>query len=77
MFAVAGWLGLAALSGCKQGVLDPKGPIATAQLQILYDSTGIMLAIVIPTIIATLGVAFGRSSRNRAGSSCSSGQSRS
>jgi cytochrome o ubiquinol oxidase subunit II len=67
MFAVAGSLGLAALAGCKQGVLDPKGPIAFAQLQILYDSTGIMLAIVIPTIIATLGVAFWfRASNQRA-----------
>jgi cytochrome o ubiquinol oxidase subunit 2 len=58
LFAAAGWIGLAVLAGCKQGVLDPKGPIAFAERQILYDSTGIMLAIVIPTILATLGVAF-------------------
>jgi cytochrome o ubiquinol oxidase subunit 2 len=48
---------LATLAGCKAGVLDPKGPIALAELQIFYDSLGIMLAIVIPTIVATLGVA--------------------
>ena len=46
------------LSGCTDGVLDPKGPISVAERQILFNSLGIMLAIVIPTILATLGVAF-------------------
>src|ERR1700754_3888378 len=65
LFAAAGCIGLAALAGCKQGVLDPQGPIAFAELQILYDSTGIMLAIVVPTIVATLGVAFWFRASNR------------
>jgi cytochrome o ubiquinol oxidase subunit 2 len=57
----------AALSGCTEGVLDPKGPIAEAERQILLNSLGIMLAIVIPTIVATLGVAYWfRSSNTRA-----------
>jgi cytochrome o ubiquinol oxidase subunit 2 len=57
----------AALGGCSEGVLDPKGPIAFAEKMILFDSLGIMLAIVIPTIVATLGVAFWfRSSNTRA-----------
>src|SRR6266478_5953922 len=57
----------AMLSGCNEGVLDPKGPIATAERQILFNSLGIMLAIVIPTILATLGVAYWfRSSNKRA-----------
>jgi cytochrome o ubiquinol oxidase subunit 2 len=57
----------AALGGCSEGVLDPKGPIASAEKMILFDSLGIMLAIVIPTIVATLGVAFWfRSSNTRA-----------
>jgi cytochrome o ubiquinol oxidase subunit II len=47
------------------GVLDPKGPIADAELQILANSLGIMLAIVIPTILATLAVAFWFRSSNR------------
>ena len=47
----------AALSGCTEGVLDPKGPIASAERLIMLNSLGIMLAIVIPTILATLGVA--------------------
>ncbi|HEV3009111.1 MAG TPA: cytochrome ubiquinol oxidase subunit II, partial [Burkholderiales bacterium] len=50
-------IGLAALAGCTGGVLDPKGPIAAAERQILFNSLGIMLAIVVPTILATLGVA--------------------
>src|SRR6267154_1510895 len=57
----------ATVGGCSEGVLDPKGPIASAELQILLNSLGIMLAIVIPTIIATLGVAYWfRASNTRA-----------
>src|SRR5262245_62308247 len=60
-------VGAAALGGCSGGVLDPKGPIASAQRLIMLNSTGIMLAIVIPTILATLGMAFWfRSSNVRA-----------
>jgi cytochrome o ubiquinol oxidase subunit 2 len=57
----------ATLGGCSEGVLDPKGPIAAAERQILFNSLGIMLAIVIPTILATIGVAWWfRSSNKRA-----------
>jgi cytochrome o ubiquinol oxidase subunit II len=66
MLAVA-LLGAATLGGCTGGVLDPKGPIAVAERQILFNSLGIMLAIVIPTILATLGVAYWfRASNTRA-----------
>src|ERR1700692_4894577 len=58
-------VGAAAPGGCSEGVLDPKGPIASAEKMILFDSLGIMLAIVIPTIVATLGVAFWFRSSNR------------
>ena len=59
--------GLALLSACKQDVLDPKGPIAFAERQIFWDSTAIMLAIVVPTMLATLGVAIWfRASNKRA-----------
>ena len=51
-------IGVATLGGCTEGVLDPKGPITFAERQILLNATGIMLAIVIPTMLATLGVAF-------------------
>ena len=56
----------ATLGGCE-GVLDPKGPIALAERQILFNALGIMLAIVIPVILATLGFAFWfRASNDRA-----------
>ena len=55
----------ATLGGCTEGVLDPKGPIALAERQILFNSTAIMLAIVIPTVLTTLGVAFWFRSSNR------------
>jgi cytochrome o ubiquinol oxidase subunit 2 len=55
------------LGGCSEGVLNPKGPIAAAERLILFNSLGIMLAIVIPTILATLAVAFWfRASNGRA-----------
>ena len=47
-----------ATSGCGLAVLDPRGPIAQADKTILIDSVAIMLAIVVPTIVATLGVAW-------------------
>jgi cytochrome o ubiquinol oxidase subunit 2 len=60
-------IGATLLGGCSEGVLDPKGPIASAQRLILFNATGIMLAIVIPTMLATLAVAFWfRSSNSRA-----------
>src|SRR5262245_50928077 len=60
-------IGTTALGGCSGGVLDPKGPIAAAERLIMFNSTAIMLAIVIPTILATLGIAYWfRSSNTRA-----------
>src|ERR1700747_2987137 len=59
--------GAAMLNGFNEGVLDPKGPIALSERLILFNSLGIMLAIVIPKILATLGVAFWfRASNHRA-----------
>jgi cytochrome o ubiquinol oxidase subunit 2 len=55
------------LGGCDWAVLDPKGPIGQANKTILLDSVAIMLAIVIPTIVATLAAAWWyRSSNTRA-----------
>src|SRR6266478_427244 len=58
-------IGAATLGGCTEGVLDPKGPVAAAERLILFNSLGIMLAIVIPTILATLGTAFWFRASNR------------
>ncbi len=66
------WGGLAVLlplglAGCTRGILDPQGPIAAAEKTILLNSVGIMLTIVVPTILATLGVAWWyRASNKRA-----------
>jgi cytochrome o ubiquinol oxidase subunit 2 len=45
---------LASLGGCGETVLSPIGPIGAAERTILLDSVAIMLAIVVPTIVATL-----------------------
>src|SRR5690348_11496627 len=49
---------LLALAGCGPSVLDPQGPIGMAEKSILIDSLAIMLAIVVPTIVAILGFAW-------------------
>ena len=60
-------IGVTTLGGCTDGVLDPKGPISVAEREILLNALGIMLAIVVPVILATLGVAFWfRASNERA-----------
>jgi cytochrome o ubiquinol oxidase subunit 2 len=45
-------------AACNRGILDPVGPVAAAEKQILINSTAIMLAIIIPTMIATIAFAF-------------------
>jgi len=49
---------LALTSACNRGILDPVGPVATAEKTILINSTAIMLAIIIPTMIATVAFAW-------------------
>ena len=59
------------VSSCQPaGVLDPQGPIASAERLLLFNSTAIMLVVVVPVILATLGFAWWyRSSNARAGHS--------
>ena len=47
-----------ALAACQPAVLDPQGFVGTSEKTILLDCLAIMLAIVIPTIVATLGFAW-------------------
>jgi cytochrome o ubiquinol oxidase subunit 2 len=47
-----------ALSGCEAALLDPKGPVAAQEKQILIDSLAIMLAIVLPTLAAIAAFAW-------------------
>jgi cytochrome o ubiquinol oxidase subunit II len=46
------------LGACNRGILDPVGPIAAQEKQLLINSTAIMLAIIIPTMIATVAFAW-------------------
>ena len=46
------------LASCQSAVLDPRGPVGIAEKAILIDSLAIMLAIVVPTIAAMLGIAW-------------------
>jgi cytochrome o ubiquinol oxidase subunit II len=55
---LVGALATLPLAGCEGGVLDPQGPVGAAERIILYNSLAIMLAIVIPTIIAILAFAW-------------------
>jgi cytochrome o ubiquinol oxidase subunit II len=49
------------------GILDPRGPIASAQRELLINTTEIMLVVVVPVILMTLGFAWWyRSSNARA-----------
>jgi cytochrome o ubiquinol oxidase subunit 2 len=45
-------------AGCNRGPLDPVGPVGSAEKLILINSTAIMLAIVIPVIVATIAFAW-------------------
>ena len=54
-----------ALAACQPAVLDPHGPIGTAEKTILIDSLAIMLAVVVPTIVGALGVAWWFRKSNR------------
>jgi cytochrome o ubiquinol oxidase subunit 2 len=49
---------LITLAACHTAVLSPAGPIGEAERTILFDALAMMLAIVIPVIIATLVIAF-------------------
>ena len=49
---------LATLLGGCSAVLDPVGPVGTGERIILLDSVAIMLAIVVPTIVAILAFAW-------------------
>src|SRR6202166_2138523 len=53
------------MASCNEGVLDPHGPVGKAERVILYDSTAIMLDVVIPVIVLTLVFAWGFRAKNK------------
>src|SRR5271169_5767540 len=54
------------LASCKLegGVLEPQGPIASAERLLLINATAIMLVVVVPVIVATLAFAWWYRSSN-------------
>ena len=62
---VALLIGCGVLASCREGVLDPHGPVGQAERVILGDATAIMLAVVIPVIILTLVFAWWFRAGNR------------
>lgn len=61
------WLVAVGLAGCGGGVLDPQGPVGAAIRTITLNALAIMLAIVVPTMIATIAFAWWfRASNTRA-----------
>ena len=55
------------LASCQTSVLDPQGPVGAAEKSILIGSVAIMLAIVVPTLVAILAFAYWfRASNKRA-----------
>jgi len=57
--------GSALLASCREGVLDPAGPVGAAERVILWDATTIMLAVVVPVILLTLAFAWWFRAGNR------------
>jgi cytochrome o ubiquinol oxidase subunit II len=53
------------LAGCGRAELEPAGPVSAAQRVILFDSLAVMLAIIVPVMLATLAVAWWFRSSNR------------
>ena len=57
--------GCVILASCREGVLDPRGPVGESERVILGDATAIMLAVIVPVIILTLVFAWWFRSGNR------------
>jgi cytochrome o ubiquinol oxidase subunit II len=59
LFFIFSTIGLSILlSSCHLALLDPKGPIAASEKQLLIDATLLMLVIVIPVILISWGFAW-------------------
>ena len=46
---------VAPVVACSGGPLDPRGPVAAPQRLLIFNALAVMLAIVIPTILAAIG----------------------
>src|SRR5258708_38134981 len=62
----ATWAAACLVASCRlAGVLDPQGPVATAERLILFNATAIMLVVVGPVIALTLTFAWWYRASNR------------
>ena len=66
------WLGFAglisaalSLGACSEGVLAPAGPVATTENQILFETFGAMMLVVVPVILMILAFAWWFRASNR------------
>ena len=64
-FAAVSLAGLSLAACHAAGVLDPHGPVSAAERLILLNATAIMLVVVAPVIVLTLGFAWWYRSGNR------------
>ena len=64
-FAATGSATLSLAACHAAGVLDPHGPVSAAERLILENATAIMLVVVVPVIVLTLGFAWWYRSGNR------------
>ncbi|THD63850.1 ubiquinol oxidase subunit II [Phenylobacterium sp.] len=53
-FRLSGAAALLALGGCREGVLAPRGPVGSAEVQLLYETAAAMLIVVVPVLALTL-----------------------
>ncbi len=51
-------LSLVTLTGCKYGILNPKGPISEQQFNLMVICVGLMLIVVVPVIIMAIVFSF-------------------
>jgi len=58
-------LAMVILGSRAEGVLDPWGPVAATQRQLLYECVGVMLIVVVPVIVLTLAFAWWFRASNR------------
>lgn len=56
---------MTATSVFQAGVLDPQGPVAAAERLMLLNATVVMLAVILPVILLTIGVAWWFRAGNR------------
>jgi cytochrome o ubiquinol oxidase subunit II len=48
----------AAISGCQEGPLAPRGSVARVEHELLFEALGAMLLVVVPVLALALGVAY-------------------